>query len=160
MVIPPEIYFGLTTAVLAVVFAIVWLAWRSKRSKGAGEQIEPFIAEAKYDDLEPDSADTSEQHDQLQEAGHHSIRRADLNGSDSKIEAQFGFYSSEQEYKGFKIYLSEKQPGIWIAIVKRPSDRKKTGRVKNAETWTSREFYQMQAALTEAKAVVDHRVLL
>ena len=58
---------------------------------------------------------------------------------------------AERDYKGFRISVREKLPGLWIAAVSGPRGRKRP--VADIST---REFYQMPAALAEAKAIIDH----
>ena len=60
----------------------------------------------------------------------------------------------ERGYRGFKISLREKQPGLWIASI---SDTART-RKKSAEgrkLSTTHEYYQLPAALAEAKIMID-----
>ena len=58
---------------------------------------------------------------------------------------------AERDYKGFRISVREKQPGLWIAAVTGLHGRKRA-----ATDISTREFYQMPAALAEAKAIIDH----
>lgn len=59
----------------------------------------------------------------------------------------------EQGYKGFKIQLREKQPGLWVASIADARNRKKA-----ADASLTHEYYQMPAALAEAKVIIDRRL--
>lgn len=59
----------------------------------------------------------------------------------------------EQGYKGFKIQLREKQPGLWVASIADARNRKKA-----ADASLTHEYYQMPAALAEAKVLIDRRL--
>jgi hypothetical protein len=59
----------------------------------------------------------------------------------------------EQGYKGFKIQLCEKQPGLWVASIADARNRKKA-----ADASLTHEYYQMPAALAEAKGIIDRRL--
>ena len=59
----------------------------------------------------------------------------------------------EQGYKGFKIQLRETQPGLWVASIADARNRKKA-----AEAALTREYYQLPAALAEAKVIIDRRL--
>ncbi len=58
----------------------------------------------------------------------------------------------EQGYKGFKIQLRETQPGLWVASIADARNRKK------AEASLTHEYYQLPAALAEAKVLIDRRL--
>jgi hypothetical protein len=73
-----------------------------------------------------------------------------------------------RDYKGFKICLNEKRPGLWIAAVSRPGisnqgrnqgARKKEDPAADSELWITPEFYQLSAALADARAAIDRRTV-
>ena len=163
MTFPPETYFGFGAAILT---AVAGLAWASRRKRLPADWIEPavaqpedFLLEIGDDTLEPpgrgDLALLGGTFEGPAEPEYPPVALADA------IEPDLGRLASGAaiacDYKGFKIGLAEKQPGLWIGIVMRQDGKKKTR--QRPEPWTTGEFYQMPAALAEAKALVDRRAL-
>lgn len=60
----------------------------------------------------------------------------------------------EQGYKGYRIRLHEKEPGLWIASIADARARKKQAEDRSS----TGEYYQMPAALAEAKVMIDRRL--
>ena len=60
----------------------------------------------------------------------------------------------EQGYKGYRIRLREKEPGLWIASIADARARKKQAEDRSS----TGEYYQMPAALAEAKVMIDRRL--
>jgi len=63
----------------------------------------------------------------------------------------------EQGYKGFRISLREKQPGLWVASIF-DSARNRRRSAEDRKMPVTREHYHMPGALAEAKGMIDHRL--
>lgn len=61
----------------------------------------------------------------------------------------------ERDYKGFKIRVREKRPGIWVASVtdQVPGNRKKPAEARKIAI--TDEYYQEPAAIAEAEVMID-----
>ena len=59
----------------------------------------------------------------------------------------------ERGYRGFKISLREKQPGLWVASISDTARSRK--KAEGRKLPTTHEYYQMPAALAEAKIMID-----
>jgi hypothetical protein len=154
----PETYFGLGAAILTCMGALAW-ARRRKRPRPIvlADRIEPIGAVAADDPLAmdpPDREDGTAMSGTFQQPREPEYPPAALaDWTPSRPDADYlAAVAVACEYKGFKIGLAEKQPGLWIGIV--TADGKKKKRL-GQEPWTTREFYQRPAALAEAKALVD-----
>ena len=165
MTFPPETYFGLGAAILTALAA---LAWASRRKRAPADRIEPaaaqpedFLLEIGDDALEPPEREDPAMMDGRLEApadpDYPPVALADAAAAEPDLGRLVSGAAIACDYKGFKIGLAEKQPGLWIGIVMRQDGKKKT-RLR-PEPWTTGEFYQMPAALAEAKALVDRRAL-
>ena len=64
----------------------------------------------------------------------------------------------EQGYKGYKIQLQEKQPGLWIASIADISPRSRKRQAEDRKPSITHEYYQLPAALAEAKVMIDRRL--
>lgn len=62
----------------------------------------------------------------------------------------------EQGYKGFMIQLREKEPGLWVASIADSTSRSRKRPSERASI--THEYYQMPAALAEAKVLIDRRL--
>jgi hypothetical protein len=60
----------------------------------------------------------------------------------------------ERGYRGFKISLREKQPGLWVASIS-DTARSRKKPAEGRKLPTTHEYYQMPAALAEAKIMID-----
>ncbi|HXS07296.1 MAG TPA: hypothetical protein VN723_10935 [Rhizomicrobium sp.] len=60
----------------------------------------------------------------------------------------------ERGYRGFKISLREKQPGLWVASIS-DTTRSRKKSLEGRKLPTTHEYYQMPAALAEAKIMID-----
>ena len=152
MNILPEISFGVGAALLIAAVAIPRSIIRKRRSREALGPIVPGGADENTNETR--ISDPGE----LEEAYPISSPAEFL--EPTSVESATGFASSpgsaaEQEYRGFKICLNERKPGLWIAIIMRPDGRKKKLQQKTVETWITQEFYQVPAALADAKAFID-----
>jgi hypothetical protein len=65
---------------------------------------------------------------------------------------------AEQGYKGFKIQLREKQPGLWVALIADSTPRNRKRQAEDRRASVTREYYQLPAALAEAKVLIDRRL--
>ena len=152
MNILPEASFGIGAALLIAAVAIPRSIIRKRRSQEGLGPVVPVGADENAN--ETGISDRPE----LEEAYPVSSPAEIL--EPTPVESATGSAPSpsstaEQEYKGFRIRLNEKKPGLWIAIVMRPDGRKKKPQQKTAETWITQEFYQVPAALADAKAFID-----
>ena len=64
----------------------------------------------------------------------------------------------EQGYKGFKIQLREKQPGLWVAFIADSTSRNRKKQAEDRRASVTHEYYQFPAALAEAKVLIDRRL--
>ena len=66
----------------------------------------------------------------------------------------------EQGYKGFKIHLREKQPGLWVASIADSTPRTRKRSAEERKGSVTHEYYQLPAALAEAKIMIDRRLAM
>lgn len=163
MTFPPETYLGLGAAILTALAALAWVTRRKRPPALPADRIEPLAAtqedvllEIEQDAAEPfGREDVAAMSEEPAEPDYPPITDAIPARPDLGRLASGAAIACE--YKGFKIGLAEKQPGLWIGIVMRQDGKKK--KRASQEPWTTREFYQMPAALAEAKALVDRGAL-
>ena len=148
-----QILYLAATAGLMVVLTIGWRMARAQRLRlMATERVEPGTT--------PDLEKVESAYTEDAEA---AVFRAELEppleaspvttgNGEPKHTAAPSAAITERDYKGFRISVREKQPGLWIAAVTGPRGRKRPDRTADIST---REFYQMPAALAEAKAIID-----
>jgi hypothetical protein len=165
---PPETYFGLGAAVLTVCGVLLWALRGKKPPAPPEDRSEPAAAmqdATMQDDVpiaqgepvwfDPEVAPApSGRFQEPREPDYPPVALADWTASRPDADRLASATAIACEYKGFKIALAERQPGLWIGIV--TADGKKK---KRPEPWTTREFYQRPAALAEAKALVDRAAL-
>ncbi len=154
MNILPEISFGTGAALLIAAVAISRSTIRKKRGQ---EDLGPIVPVS----ADENSDDTGNSHENELEKVYSTSSLTEAQ-EPTPAESATGFAPStsstvEQEYRGFKIRLNEKKPGLWIAIIMCPDGGKKKPQRKTAETWVTQEFYQVPAALADAKALIDER---
>jgi hypothetical protein len=64
----------------------------------------------------------------------------------------------EQGYRGFKIRLKEKQPGLWVALIADSASRSRKSGAEDRKFLVTPEYYQFPAALAEARTMIDRRL--
>ncbi len=158
MNLPPKIYLDVAAALLAALTLLIWSIRRRRRDRLAIYRVEPGNAGAAdanprpgRDAAIPDApafGHGTPDYPRLTPADH-KLSRFDAEALAAQPAA------GARDYKGFKICLNEKRPGLWIAAVKRPGPRKKKGPVKDSELWITPEYYQLSAALTDAMTAID-----
>jgi hypothetical protein len=156
--LPLKIYFDIAAALLAGLLILVWSIRRRRQERLAIYRVEPGTAGAANGNPRP--AQAAESLDAPAFAGappdYPRLTPVDHKPSGSDAQALVAHPAAgARDYKGFKICLNEKRPGLWIAAVKRPGTRKKKGPVKDSELWITPEFYQLSAALADARAAID-----
>ena len=168
MTFPPEIYFGLGAAVLTALAVLAWMTRRKRPPTLPADRVEPLAAtqedvrlEVEHDAPEPfgreEVAAMGGMFEEPTEPDYPPVTLADAIPAGPDLGRLASGAAIACEYKGFKIGLAEKQPGLWIGIVMRQDGKRKKRAAQ--EPWTTREFYQMPAALAEAKALVDRGAL-
>ncbi len=163
MNIPLKIYFDVAAAILAGLLILVWAIRRRRQDRLAIYRVEPGTVDAAdgnprsgktanilnapaFGDVSPDYPRAASMERKPSHSG------AEAPGAQAAVDAR--------DYKGFKICLSEKRPGLWIAAVSRQGGRnqgarKRKGAVKDSELWVTPEFYQLSTALATARAAID-----
>jgi hypothetical protein len=147
------LYAAVIGAIL-VVAAAVWLVLRL-RSRGGLLRIEPGMGTQPQDEGQASNTVMSNGPDEDA-----SPMGDDLTGAvtapPSEIANKVPERPIEQGYKGFKIQLREKQPGLWVASI---ADSTSRNRKRQSDRGSiTHEYYQMPAALAEAKVLIDRRL--
>ena len=152
----PQSFYAILVGAVLVVMAATWAVVRL-RKRGDDSRIEPSTeirasgddASPKAEALTAPAAILPPVPDGLTGVMPESPS-AEASGSPER--------AIEQGYKGFKIRLSEKQPGLWVASIAdgEPRARKKPAEERKASL--THEYYQFPAALAEAKLLIDRRL--
>jgi hypothetical protein len=162
---PLQIYFDVAAALLAGLLILVWSIRRRRRDRLAIYRIEPDatdLADGIPRSEKPLGGAPGSRDDPLD---YPRPVPADRKPSRSDAEALAAHVASARDYKGFKICLNEKRPGLWIAAVSRSAakirgtksqDAKmKKNPAADSQLWITPEFYQLSAALADARAAID-----
>lgn len=147
--------YPILAGVLLVLAAAAWMFVR--RNGGGASRIEPIM----------DTAAT-ERRLAIVEQGSASVDAAlpaiPDGVAEPKVEAPAPSITAtsdraiEQGYRGFRIRLREKQPGLWVALIADGAPRARKKGADDRKILATSEFYQFPAALAEAKTMIDRRL--
>jgi len=150
MDIPQSLYYIAASALLVLIAAVWLLAWW--RQADDTSRREPAM------DTEGEISPPFEESGVPVAASATPVMAAAPAETPAPVLAPVASRAVEQGYRGFKIRLREKQPGLWVALIADGAIRNRKSGAEERKFLVTPEYYQFPAALAEARTMIDRRL--